>query len=72
MVHHTIALGLHATTLIKVKGALNPRDSKLMPGKKDFGYHSRILGKPYEMKVICMAWKEIFHIAGSKGQSKLF
>ncbi|KAF3637895.1 Photosystem I chlorophyll a apoprotein A2 [Capsicum annuum] len=38
LVHHDIALGLHTTTLILVKGALDARDSKLMPNKKDFGY----------------------------------
>ncbi|PHT73120.1 Photosystem I chlorophyll a apoprotein A2 [Capsicum annuum] len=36
--HHAIALGLHTTTLILVKGALDARGSKLMPDKKDFGY----------------------------------
>ena len=38
LVHHAIALGLHTTTLILVKGALDGRGSKLMPDKKDFGY----------------------------------
>ncbi|KAK8554283.1 hypothetical protein V6N12_031248 [Hibiscus sabdariffa] len=38
LVHHAIALGLHTTTLILVKGALDAHDSKLMPDKKDFGY----------------------------------
>jgi photosystem I P700 chlorophyll a apoprotein A2 len=38
LVHHAIALGLHTTTLILVKGALDARSSKLMPDKKDFGY----------------------------------
>ncbi|KAL9989933.1 Photosystem I P700 chlorophyll a apoprotein A2 [Helianthus debilis subsp. tardiflorus] len=31
LVHHAIALGLHTTTLILVKGALDARGSKLMP-----------------------------------------
>ncbi|KAL4184127.1 hypothetical protein AMTRI_Chr11g101820 [Amborella trichopoda] len=35
LVHHAIALGLHTTTLILVKGALDARGS---PDKKDFGY----------------------------------
>ncbi|KAK4709242.1 hypothetical protein R3W88_030167 [Solanum pinnatisectum] len=35
LVHHAIALGLHTTTLILVKGALDARGSKLMPDKKD-------------------------------------
>jgi photosystem I P700 chlorophyll a apoprotein A2 len=38
LVHHAIALGLHTTTLILVKGALDARGSKLMSYKKDFGY----------------------------------
>jgi len=38
LVHHAIALGLHTTALILVKGALDARSSKLMPDKKDFGY----------------------------------
>ena len=38
LVHHAIALGLHTTTLILVKGALDARGSKLMPDKKQFGY----------------------------------
>ena len=38
LVPHAIALGLHTTTLILVKGALDARGSKLMPDKKDFGY----------------------------------
>ena len=33
-----LLLGLHTTTLILVKGALDARGSKLMPDKKDFGY----------------------------------
>ncbi len=38
LVHHAIALGLHTTALILIKGALDARGSKLMPDKKDFGY----------------------------------
>jgi photosystem I P700 chlorophyll a apoprotein A2 len=38
LVHHAIALGLHTTTLVLVKGALDARGSKLMPDKKDFGF----------------------------------
>ena len=36
LVHHAISLGIHVTTLILVKGALDARGSKLMPDKKDF------------------------------------
>jgi photosystem I P700 chlorophyll a apoprotein A2 len=38
LVHHAIALGLHTTTLVLVKGALDARGSKLMPDKKEFGF----------------------------------
>ncbi len=38
LIHHAIALGLHTTRLILVKGALDARGSRLMPDKKDFGY----------------------------------
>ncbi|PHT98333.1 Photosystem I chlorophyll a apoprotein A2 [Capsicum chinense] len=38
LVHHVIALDLHTTTLILVKGAFDARGSKLMADKKDFGY----------------------------------
>ena len=38
LVHHAIALGLHVTTLVLLKSALNARGSKLMPDKAGFGY----------------------------------
>jgi photosystem I P700 chlorophyll a apoprotein A2 len=38
LVHHAISLGVHVTTLILVKGALDSRGSRLIPDKKDFGY----------------------------------
>jgi photosystem I P700 chlorophyll a apoprotein A2 len=38
LVHHAIALCLHPTVLILVKGALDSRGSKLMSDKKDFRY----------------------------------
>jgi photosystem I P700 chlorophyll a apoprotein A2 len=38
LTHHAISLGLHTTTLILVKGALDARESRLLPDKKDFGY----------------------------------
>jgi photosystem I P700 chlorophyll a apoprotein A2 len=37
LVHHTISLGLHTTTLILVKHALDGFGSKLLSDKKDFG-----------------------------------
>jgi photosystem I P700 chlorophyll a apoprotein A2 len=38
LVHHAISLGVHTTTLILIKGALDARGSTLMPDKKHFGY----------------------------------
>ncbi|MBA0850308.1 hypothetical protein Goshw_028145, partial [Gossypium schwendimanii] len=38
LVHYAIALGLHTTTLILVKGSLVACGSKLMLDKRDFGY----------------------------------
>ncbi len=35
LVHHAIALGLHTTALILIKGALDARGTKLIPDKKD-------------------------------------
>lgn len=47
MVHHAIALGLHTTTLILVKGALDARGSKLMPDKRIsvIVFHAMALGE---------------------------
>uniref|UniRef100_A0A1Y3BZD8 Putative photosystem I PsaA/PsaB n=1 Tax=Helianthus annuus TaxID=4232 RepID=A0A1Y3BZD8_HELAN len=52
LVHHAIALGLHTTTLILVKGALDARGSKLMPDKKDFGYSFRAMAQDEAVLVI--------------------
>ena len=38
MAHHAIALGLHVTTLILLKGALDARGSRLVPDKQALGY----------------------------------
>jgi photosystem I P700 chlorophyll a apoprotein A2 len=38
LVHHAIALGLHVTVLILLKGCLDARGSKLMVDKINFGY----------------------------------
>jgi photosystem I P700 chlorophyll a apoprotein A2 len=38
LAHHAIALGLHLTTLILLKGSLDARSSSLMPDKIHFGY----------------------------------
>jgi photosystem I P700 chlorophyll a apoprotein A2 len=38
MAHHAIALGLHVSVLILLKGALDARGSKLMPDKVHYGY----------------------------------
>lgn len=52
LVHHAIALGLHTTTLILVKGALDARGSKLMPDKKDFGTVSLVMDQDVVVLVI--------------------
>ncbi|CAI9261161.1 unnamed protein product [Lactuca saligna] len=52
LVHHAIALGLHTTTLILVKGALDARGSKLMPDKKDFGLVFRAMAQDEAVLVI--------------------
>ena len=38
LAHHAIALGLHVSTLILLKGSLDARGSKLMPDKLHYGY----------------------------------
>ena len=38
LVHHAIALGLHVTVLILLKGCLDSRGSRLMVDKVNFGY----------------------------------
>jgi photosystem I P700 chlorophyll a apoprotein A2 len=38
MAHHAIALGLHVTVLILLKGALDSRGSRLLPDKSSLGY----------------------------------
>lgn len=38
MAHHAIAVGLHVSSLILLKGSLDSRGSKLMPDKVHFGY----------------------------------
>lgn len=50
--HHAIALALHTTTLILVKGALDARGSKLMPDKKDFGYSFLVMDQEEAVLVI--------------------
>jgi photosystem I P700 chlorophyll a apoprotein A2 len=38
MAHHAIALGLHVTALIQIKGALDSRGSRLIPDKANLGF----------------------------------
>jgi photosystem I P700 chlorophyll a apoprotein A2 len=38
LAHHAIALGLHVTVLICLKGSLDARGSRIMPDKLAFGY----------------------------------
>ena len=60
LVHHAIALGLHTTTLILVKGALDARGSKLMPDKKDFGYSFPCDGPGRGGTCQVSAWDHVF------------
>uniref|UniRef100_K4AEE2 Photosystem I n=1 Tax=Setaria italica TaxID=4555 RepID=K4AEE2_SETIT len=62
LVHHAIALGLHTTTLILVKGALDARGSKLMPDKKDFGYSFPCDGPGHGGTCDISAW-DAFYLA---------
>ncbi|KAF3666876.1 hypothetical protein FXO38_08866 [Capsicum annuum] len=62
LVHHAIALGLHTTTLILVKGALDTHGSKLMPDKKDFGYSFPYNGPGQGGTCDILAW-DAFYLA---------
>jgi photosystem I P700 chlorophyll a apoprotein A2 len=62
LVHHAIALGLHTTTLILVKGDLDARGSKLMPDKKDFGYSFPCDGPGWGGTCDISAW-DAFYLA---------
>ncbi|KAK8278888.1 hypothetical protein V6Z11_D09G072600 [Gossypium hirsutum] len=63
LVHHAITLGLHTTTLILVKGALDARNSKLLPDKKDFSYSFPCDGPGCRATCDISAW-DIFYLAG--------
>ena len=52
LVHHAIALGLHTTALILIKGALDARGTKLIPDKKDLGYAALVMDLDVEVLVI--------------------
>lgn len=45
LVHHAIALALHTTLLILVKGALDAYHCKLMRDEKNFGYSYHLFVK---------------------------
>ena len=60
LVHHAIALGLHVTALILVKGALDARGSKLMPDKKRFGYGFPCDGPGRGGTCQVSAWDHVF------------
>ncbi|KAF9606950.1 hypothetical protein IFM89_030248 [Coptis chinensis] len=62
LVHHSIALGLHTTTLILVKGALDACGSKLMADKKDFGYSFPCDGPGRGGTCDISAW-DVFYLA---------
>ena len=63
LVHHAIALGLHTTTLICVKGALDARGTKLMPDKKDFGFTFPCDGPGRGGTCQTSAWEQSFYLA---------
>jgi photosystem I P700 chlorophyll a apoprotein A2 len=63
LVHHGIALGLHTTTLICVKGALDARGTKLMPDKKDFGFTFPCDGPGRGGTCQTSAWEQSFFLA---------
>jgi photosystem I P700 chlorophyll a apoprotein A2 len=63
LVHHAIALGLHTTTLICVKGALDARGTKLMPDKKDFGYTFPCDGPGRGGTCQTSSWEQSFYLA---------
>jgi photosystem I P700 chlorophyll a apoprotein A2 len=60
LVHHAISLGLHITTLILVKGALDARGSNLMPDKKDFGYSFPCDGPRWGGTCDILAWDAFY------------
>ncbi|HIK05562.1 MAG TPA: photosystem I core protein PsaB [Trichormus sp. M33_DOE_039] len=63
LVHHAIALGLHTTTLICVKGALDARGSKLFPDKKDFGFTFPCDGPGRGGSCQSSSWQQTFFLA---------
>ncbi|MBD2081203.1 photosystem I core protein PsaB [Leptolyngbya sp. FACHB-17] len=63
LVHHAIALGLHVTTLICLKGALDARGSKLMPDKKDFGFNFPCDGPGRGGTCQIASWEQSFYLA---------
>jgi photosystem I P700 chlorophyll a apoprotein A2 len=63
LIHHAIALGLHTTTLICVKGALDARGTKLFPDKKDFGFTFPCDGPGRSGTCQTSAWEQSFFLA---------
>jgi photosystem I P700 chlorophyll a apoprotein A2 len=63
LVHHAIALGLHTTTLICVKGALDARGTKLFPDKKDFGFNFPCDGPGRGGSCQTSSWQQTFFLA---------
>jgi photosystem I P700 chlorophyll a apoprotein A2 len=63
LVHHAIALGLHVTTRICVKGALDARGTKLMPDKKDFGFTFPCDGPGRGGTCQTSGWEQSFYLA---------
>jgi photosystem I P700 chlorophyll a apoprotein A2 len=63
LIHHAIALGLHTTTLICVKGALDARGTKLFPDKKEFGFSFPCDGPGRGGTCQSSGWQQAFYLA---------
>jgi photosystem I P700 chlorophyll a apoprotein A2 len=57
---HAIALGLHLTTLILLKGSLDARRSKLMPDKIHVGFHFACDGPARSGTCDISAWDSVY------------
>ncbi len=72
MVHHALAFGLHLSSLIGLKGALDARGSKLMPDKIHFGFGEKFIAKGFMSSMKSILWLREpaqFHLPFSEGFS---
>lgn len=60
LVAHATSLGLHLTTLILMKGALDARRSRLMPDKMHVGYHFACDGPARSGTCDISAWDSVY------------